>query len=779
MFKTREVPSIVFLCSLLSIYALFDRYLSDPIGIFLLICLLMVIAYRRAGRPLRIPKAIAFVLVMLVIFTLNVAVFVLKVNQELALVYFLTVLILAKSFVLQKINDYSQLMFLSVLSILAAGAYNPTGQFPIIVFLFILVGGYAVYKTHLLTEVLAHRRIKKTLPALVTYAEKRSWIRPFVVACTITCIVALIIYSFMPRQSPNLNLSDTMGNQQAPSTGFSQEITLGQMVNILQDKTSVLRVKYKQNEKQKNYNLALYLRGMVSNQYVQLGNSWKWIESHSKHFTELKSASSLSTSVPIQTGKLKPENQILWRISFEQAVSSNLFLIDRPVSVATNQPVSLYYYSRENILSAGTQNLPKGFTYEILTEQVPNDVPPRKNIPSSAKELLKMVVPEHLGRRSRHSPVSAEPEQQTQAVDIQPFLPIAQEIVKDLKPEATVSEKAQKIETWLRSSFKYTLDNTDVNRSVEPVMDFLKRRKHGHCEYFASAMVLLARSLGMDARVVVGYKGGLYNSFGDFFVVRHCDAHAWAEIFVPGRGWTTFDPTPGARDDFIHDQDAAAFKWVWDLVDMMQYSWADKLSNLGTDLRKQILNNFQQKTHAYTIQNPLADVQKWSVSRSINALINLIKGQKYESVGLQILHSFLVIMAFALVILFLRISVAVAGIIWTSIRQFLHRKWEQRFGSVWFCPVDFYRKTLLGLASHGLARYRTETAEEYARRVGKILPQIKRDVRFLTAVYLYVRFGNRVLTVKQKNKVATVYNRIQDTLAGKIPQESDPETQEA
>lgn len=92
------------------------------------------------------------------------------------------------------------------------------------------------------------------------------------------------------------------------------------------------------------------------------------------------------------------------------------------------------------------------------------------------------------------------------------------------------------------ASFGYSLDvRRDV--SVDPIIDFLTIHREGHCELFASAMALLARSEGIPARVVTGYRGGDRNRVGGYTVVRERNAHAWVEAWIDG-GWRAFDPTP-------------------------------------------------------------------------------------------------------------------------------------------------------------------------------------------------------------------------------------------
>jgi len=77
----------------------------------------------------------------------------------------------------------------------------------------------------------------------------------------------------------------------------------------------------------------------------------------------------------------------------------------------------------------------------------------------------------------------------------------------------------------------------------DPVDDFLFESRRGFCEHYAAAFTVLMRAAGLPARVVTGYQGGDYNPVGEFLTVRQRDAHAWAEVWLAGRGWTRVDPT--------------------------------------------------------------------------------------------------------------------------------------------------------------------------------------------------------------------------------------------
>lgn len=104
------------------------------------------------------------------------------------------------------------------------------------------------------------------------------------------------------------------------------------------------------------------------------------------------------------------------------------------------------------------------------------------------------------------------------------------------------AEELLAIERRLRTEFAYSLV-FERRGSTDPVMDFLFEDRRGHCEYFASALALLARARGIPTRIVMGYRVGERSPFG-YYLVRERNAHAWVEAWLPGEGWTTRDATP-------------------------------------------------------------------------------------------------------------------------------------------------------------------------------------------------------------------------------------------
>jgi transglutaminase-like putative cysteine protease len=138
-------------------------------------------------------------------------------------------------------------------------------------------------------------------------------------------------------------------------------------------------------------------------------------------------------------------------------------------------------------------------------------------------------------------------------------------------------------------AFYYTLRPPRLG--VDAVDDFLFVTRRGFCEHYASAFVVLMRAAGMPARVVTGYQGGEFNPLGRYWVIRQRDAHAWAEVWLPGQGWIRIDPTAAVAPQRVeHGIGAAlpsleqpALAWdnallrpighVWDMAQQQWNRW--------------------------------------------------------------------------------------------------------------------------------------------------------------------------------------------------------------
>jgi hypothetical protein len=110
--------------------------------------------------------------------------------------------------------------------------------------------------------------------------------------------------------------------------------------------------------------------------------------------------------------------------------------------------------------------------------------------------------------------------------------------------EETGYDQARALETYLRA-YTYTLDLPPPPNDVDLVDHFLFSQQEGYCDYYASAMVVMARTVGIPARLAAGYAQGTYDHEGGRWVVTEQDAHSWVEIYFRGIGWIEFEPTAG------------------------------------------------------------------------------------------------------------------------------------------------------------------------------------------------------------------------------------------
>lgn len=131
----------------------------------------------------------------------------------------------------------------------------------------------------------------------------------------------------------------------------------------------------------------------------------------------------------------------------------------------------------------------------------------------------------------------------------------------------SASDKLDRLLTELKG-WTYDLEaQVDTNRPVESFLSI----KRGHCELFASTLVLAARSLGIPARIINGYFGGEWNEVGGFYLIRQQHAHSWVEAWIDGR-WQRYDPTPSSRWQLSSIR-FPALDEVWESVKLSWYRY--------------------------------------------------------------------------------------------------------------------------------------------------------------------------------------------------------------
>ena len=158
----------------------------------------------------------------------------------------------------------------------------------------------------------------------------------------------------------------------------------------------------------------------------------------------------------------------------------------------------------------------------------------------------------------------------------------------------------QRVLAWVTREFAYTLDTPLPGR--DGVDEFLFDQKQGYCQHFSSSFVVLMRAAGIPARVVTGFAGGVRNPIGGYWVVRNMDAHAWAEVWLPQRGWVRVDPTAAVAPERIYDTledrlGAASgalgpLTRLGDLSDWMRRGWNDLVLGFNADRQQRLLQSF-------------------------------------------------------------------------------------------------------------------------------------------------------------------------------------------
>ena len=282
----------------------------------------------------------------------------------------------------------------------------------------------------------------------------------------------------------------------------------------------------------------------------------------------------------------------------------------------------------------------------------------------------------------------------------------------------TPFDKTITLENYLRSHYAYNLNLTG-KPGDDPLAHFLFETRSGHCEYFASAMAIMLRTLGIPTREVNGFLPGEYNDLGEDYIVRASDAHSWVEVYFPGTGWMTFDPTPPGAEDA-----GGFFSRLGQYMDWFELSWNEWVINY--DFIHQILlaQTMQRTTRTWT-----ETARTWFVHEQA-------KGRRWMrswNNGLRVLIS----LAVALFLLALRFDlvVALARRMWLS--------WQLRSPELARSNPQLasrlYGELLYLLARRGFARQPTQTPFEFAAAVSQ--PRLAPAVYEFTQCYTQARFG--------------------------------------
>src|SRR6266508_1333707 len=314
------------------------------------------------------------------------------------------------------------------------------------------------------------------------------------------------------------------------------------------------------------------------------------------------------------------------------------------------------------------------------------------------------------------------------------------ELAAEVTRGATTNvEIARRIEKYLSAAYGYTLDLRRVEDG-DPVADFLFNTRQGHCEYFASAMVLMLRSRRVPARLVNGFQTGEYNEAADVYTVRQSDAHSWVEVYFPGEGhngvWVAFDPTPPTGRS-VYGGGLAA--WLRHRREAMEMFWLEHV--VGFDANKQ----FSMAGAAQRWVSSLFSSYKWDLSSQwidwVSKMARQIESRKdpgHASGGGQPESppsgAGPRTPALALSVAALALAAAFS---WRRYGRSWRRSARHDCAA---SAVAFYQEMLRALEHAGHKRALHQTPAEYAEQLRA--PAVSE----ITAIYQQVRFGDRILS---------------------------------
>ena len=387
----------------------------------------------------------------------------------------------------------------------------------------------------------------------VQFARWRDLLRLFLIALPF----AAAMFFFFPRIQPLWGMPQ---QGKGAVTGLPDEMNMGDLSSLAQSNEIAFRVRFDHNQVPQSRNL--YWRGPVLWQF----DGTQWLQRRGDPFR------------PPAPVDYQQDSIVRYETTLVKSSLKWLPALDLPQQLP--------------------DNLPLGHAYQIALFPVANGVTGKRFRLASA---LAYHTTGELSRRDRQDALQLPP-----GLTIPQTQGLAQRLLQENGGTAR----------GFAEGFLKRLHEEEYYYSLEPPPGagnpetFLFRDRIGFCEHYASAMVLAARSVGIPARVVIGYQGGELNPLTGDWVVREESAHAWTELWLDGEGWVRFDPTAAVAPDRIlqgrlsgnslSGEDSRAFgtriaenlgavAWLRNAIDATQAFWQDWVINLDRDQQQGLL----------------------------------------------------------------------------------------------------------------------------------------------------------------------------------------------
>ncbi len=524
-------------------------------------------------------------------------------------------------------------------------------------------------------------------------------------------VIGGVIFFLIPRFTTGylsaLNLQPSL------MTGFSDDVSLGEIGKIQQNPSVVMRIRIDGDPTRAQ---DVHWRGIALTNFD--GHRW-----FTPRHDERVIASSGDGDYWLETNPVSRERSVPLRytVLMEPIASDAIFIAPRALVLKGR------FQNEASRAGAAPRH---GYLVQDVTDSVFNPAHNNSKIRYEGASNLPAIPPRDLRAASPEFP---DPIRQ---VYLQ--LPRLDPRVKRLADEITAGsqneyDKAANIERHLMSHYAYTLDLSGTH-GEDPLADFLFVRRAGHCEYFASAMTVLLRAEGIPARYVTGFSPGEYNDVGGDYIIRESDAHAWVEVYFPGYGWITFDPTPPG--DAKH---AGIFERLSLYWDSFQFTWSEWVVNYDFSHQFTLAENAQQASRSWS--DRVRDFYNQSEDRAMQSILALDTKAEASPLFLP-----------GLLVLLLALLFYLRG---RSMIGYLVQRWSfraRRGGNLTAGLAALeYNEMLRLLERRGWKKTASQTPLEFAAAIPAA--DLAGPVARLTELYQSARFGNHPARVDQMSSL--------------------------
>lgn len=626
-------------------------------------------------------------------------------NYAVLYVVFLTAI---KSLMLRRSTDFMQIYVLSFLHFISGSVVNPGLEFGFLIFLYLVCLTLGLMLNHL-RKGMENKDDMAYLKRELTRRDKvylRFLALTGIIGATVF-LLSTVFFFFFPRLGFGFFASQKRVG--VFITGFSDTVELGHFGNIIEDRQVIMRVKIKSGQVE----LPIRMRGQSLDKYQD--GVWEKTATKKRDMPMDKDGRMV---VEQYIKDLEEDELVFQEVYLEPISSQQRILFGMPVVVALERSQAPFDVLRlgkwrflkdlsGDVMLLGPDNT--SIFYTVLSKREPQIV---KGSVSHVPQWIKMLylqLPEDLDPK-----ITDLAKRLTDGID-DPYL------------------SAKTIETYLSEKYEYSLEL--VKRDGDPLYDFLFNKKKGHCEFFASAMTILLRSIGIPARVVNGFYGGEKNEYGDYIIIRASDAHSWVEAYFDEMGWITFDPTP-PESRAIREQ-KSLFKWFEDLIDAMKLTWYKWVIEYNLDKQIRVImgmyNMIRKKDISDHEQVGLADLRRFMKEVRELPWLKMIGG-----------------------IFSVSLCVLIFPLATRKIRERMKMKKSRN-------PiVNVYREMLSLLARNGMVKKETETQIEFAHRASSLFRDCADDINKITWGYINMVFGKKSENIEE---MESALERLRDALS--------------